>query len=54
MDHVHLSFYQLDWRAGDQKVFVADNTLATHDFGWQPRVDKFTGVQKTLAWCKGI
>jgi CDP-paratose 2-epimerase len=54
MDHVHLSFYPLDWRAGDQKVFVADNTLAGHDFGWQPKVDKFTGVKKTLEWCKGI
>lgn len=54
LNDVKLRFYQLDWRQGDQKVFVADNSKATRDFGWTPKVDKTTGVRQTLEWCKNI
>lgn len=39
-----------DWRPGDQRVFVADITKAKTDFGWQPRHDCQTGVNKLIEW----
>ncbi len=51
---VQLHYFNLDWREGDQKVFVANNSLASQDFGWSPRVDKVSGIQKTLDWCKQV
>jgi CDP-paratose 2-epimerase len=51
---VQLHYFNLDWREGDQKVFVANNSLASQDFGWYPRVDKVSGIQKTLDWCKQV
>jgi CDP-paratose 2-epimerase len=41
-----------DWRPGDQKVFVSDIRKASHDFGWEPRVDVAEGVRRLHAWVK--
>ena len=35
-----MRFHQIEWRAGDQKVFVADYRKAQREFGWQPKVNK--------------
>jgi len=45
-----MRYSQLDWRPGDQKVFVADTSLALKDFGWQPKVKKEIGIQQMLSW----
>ncbi len=39
-----------DWRDGDQKVFVADISKATRDFGWTPRTGVAEGVDALLSW----
>jgi CDP-paratose 2-epimerase len=39
-----------DWRSGDQKVFVADISLAGKKLGWKPKVDPSTGVTKLYKW----
>lgn len=39
-----------DWRAGDQKVFVADLSLAEKEFGWKPSVAPEPGVEKLYKW----
>ena len=41
-----------DWRSGDQKVFVADISLAERTLGWKPLVDPAEGVKKLYAWVK--
>ncbi len=41
-----------DWRAGDQKVFVADISKARTTFGWQPVVTVPLGVDKLATWTK--
>ncbi len=52
--NVHLNYFKQDWREGDQKVFVANNGSATRDFSWTPKVDKVTGIQNTLEWCRQV
>ncbi len=39
-----------DWRAGDQRVFVADIRRAQGELGWQPRVTPAEGVDRLYAW----
>lgn len=42
-----------DWRPGDQKVFVANISLAKKDFGWEPVITPDEGVTKLYKWvCK--
>jgi len=43
---------QLDWRQGDQKVFVADVRRAAKDLGWQPATSSESGIRRTLEWTK--
>lgn len=54
MLHVHLNFFKMDWREGDQRVFVANNGNATRDFAWTPKIDKNTGIENTLEWCRQV
>jgi CDP-paratose 2-epimerase len=49
-----MRFRHLDWRPGDQKVFVADTQRANEDFGWQPEVSKESGIKNMLEWCRNI
>jgi CDP-paratose 2-epimerase len=41
---------RLDWRQGDQKVFVADIRHAARDLGWQPSTTSESGIRQTLEW----
>ncbi len=49
-----MRYKQLDWRPGDQKVFIADIRKAQRDFAWFPEVSKETGIYEMLAWSKMI
>jgi CDP-paratose 2-epimerase len=49
-----MRFKHLPWRDGDQKVFVADVTKATRNFGWRPTVSKEDGIQEMLEWSQEI
>jgi CDP-paratose 2-epimerase len=51
---VHLNYFKLDWREGDQKVFVADNSSATRDISWTPQIDKIIGIGNTVEWCRQV
>jgi CDP-paratose 2-epimerase len=39
-----------DFRKGDQKVFISDIRKAEKDFGWAPKINPKTGIQKMLSW----
>lgn len=39
-----------DWRAGDQKVFVADIRKARDAFGWKPDIGVTEGIAKLFHW----
>jgi len=41
------------WRPGDQKIFISDIRKAKNEFGWEPTVDKQTGIQRLYTWVSG-
>jgi len=47
-----MSYDQLDWRLGDQKVFVADTRSAQKAFGWSPRIGVERGIRQTVDWAR--
>lgn len=47
-----MRYRKLDWRHGDQKVFVADHRKCTAELGWTPRVDPDEGLERFLAWMR--
>ena len=49
-----MRFQHLDWRLGDQKVFVSDTQRAQDDFGLRPEVSKERGIRNMLEWCRNI
>jgi CDP-paratose 2-epimerase len=38
------------WRAGDQRIFIADTASITRDLGWQPRTPVETGIPLLVQW----
>lgn len=42
----------LEWRQGDQKVFVADIRRAARDLQWQTTVSSEEGIRQTLEWTR--
>jgi UDP-glucose 4-epimerase len=38
------------WRSGDQPCYISDIRKATRDMGWQPLVDKETGIRRLWDW----
>lgn len=49
---VTMKYENLPWRESDQKIFVADNKKIFDKIGWQPLVDKETGIKRMLNWIK--
>ena len=39
-----------DWRPGDQPCYVSDIRKARRYLGWEPRIDKATGVRRLWEW----
>lgn len=40
----------LDWRPGDQPIFIADIRKARSDFGWKPKIGVREGIEKLYRW----
>ena len=51
---VKLNFTKLDWRASDQRVFVADTSKAIRDFGFQVNTNKVEGIRKMISWIETL
>jgi len=51
---VSMRFRRLDWRPGDQKVFIADCRKAQRDFGWSPAVSREVGLRRVLEWSRNV
>ncbi len=39
-----------EWRPGDQKVFISDNTKLKKELGWSPAISKERGIKKLIGW----
>lgn len=42
----------VDWRPGDQRVFIADITKAKQKIGWEPQIEIAEGLDKLFTWIK--
>jgi CDP-paratose 2-epimerase len=51
-EKIKYKFY--DWRPGDQRVFISDNSKAQAEFSWKPETDIKSGFEKMLGWVKEI
>jgi CDP-paratose 2-epimerase len=51
---VAMRFRRLDWRPGDQKVFIADYRKAQRDLGWSPTVDPDAGIRSMVEWSRSL
>ncbi len=49
-----MRFNKLEWRIGDQKVFIADIRKAERDFLWHPNIRKEQGIRDMLIWSREI
>lgn len=44
----------LNWREGDQKVYISDNSKLKKELGWVPKTSKESGIAKLITWAKTI
>ncbi|MGC9218826.1 MAG: GDP-mannose 4,6-dehydratase, partial [Athalassotoga sp.] len=49
---IKMEYKKIAPRQSDQKIFVADITKIKSMLDWQPRVDKFTGINNMIEWIK--
>ena len=47
---LEVSYKFSDWRQGDQKIFVSDNSRARKDFGWKPKISFRLGIKRLIKW----
>ena len=40
----------LDWRPGDQRVFISDNGRANRELGWTPKTNWQKGLDQLYDW----
>ena len=49
---IKMVYSKLPWRESDQKVFVADTRKIEKLTGWQPAIDKHSGIRTMLKWLR--
>ncbi len=42
--------WEIDWRPGDQRIYVSNIDKARQELGWQPEIDVESGVQRLFDW----
>ncbi|MCS7200800.1 MAG: SDR family NAD(P)-dependent oxidoreductase [Patescibacteria group bacterium] len=50
LSHKDLDYDFSDWRPGDQKIFISDNTLIKGDLKWEPKINYRSGIEKIYHW----
>jgi CDP-paratose 2-epimerase len=51
---IRLAYRPIEWRAGDQKFFVADIGKAAGLLNWKPRVGKEAGIRAMCNWVESL
>jgi len=49
---IKIKYNFADWRHGDQKIFISDNSLASENLNWVPQINWKDGVKKLYFWLK--
>jgi CDP-paratose 2-epimerase len=42
--------WEIDWRPGDQRIYISNINKARQDLGWEPKIDVESGVQRLFDW----
>lgn len=45
-----LNYSFSEWRPGDQKIFISNNSLLKRNLNWEPKTDYKTGIKKLYEW----
>jgi len=45
---IQYEFFQ--WRPGDQKIFISDNTKLKNDLNWKPKISVEKGIKQLIEW----
>jgi CDP-paratose 2-epimerase len=48
--NIQMNYEKTDWRQSDQKIFIANYQKAKMMTGWEPAVDKYSGIRNVLQW----
>lgn len=43
-----------DWREGDQKIYISDNTKLKNKLNWKPLINKESGIDMLIDWANSI
>ncbi len=49
---LQLSFTFGDWRPGDQRVFISDNTKVEKELDWKPETAPDQGIRNLMSWVR--
>jgi GDP-D-mannose dehydratase len=49
---LQLSFTFEDWRPGDQRVFISDNTKVEKELGWKAETPPSQGIRNLMSWVR--
>ena len=47
---IKIKFIEIDWRQGDQLVFVADNFKINSTIEWKPLINPLDGINQSIQW----
>lgn len=51
---IKMNYTKTNWRASDQKIFIADTSKAEKLFGFKPKCDKVTGLRQMIQWVEKL
>ncbi|KHJ39125.1 CDP-paratose 2-epimerase [Pedobacter glucosidilyticus] len=51
---IKMVFDRLPVRQSDQKVFIAEIKKATNLFGWKPKINSSSGIERMISWVKEL
>lgn len=50
----NIQYKLFDWREGDQKIYISDNSKLEKELKWKPKIDKNNGVDKLIIWANSL
>ena len=49
---IRMKYY--NWREGDQKIYISDNSKLEKELNWKPVINKLKGIDKLVNWAKSL
>ena len=49
-EKIFVKYSRTNWRDGDQKIFISDNSKVKNDFHWSPKINPKKGIKILIDW----